>query len=53
MLLYFLNMYQCLQNRNEMFCNIFNYWYAPNFVRIAGEYHTTTMFKMAGPFPCM
>ena len=30
-------------------CNIFfNY-----FVRIAGEYHITTMFKMTGPFPYM
>ena len=26
-------------------CNILNYWYAPNFVRIAGEYHITTMFQ--------
>ena len=24
-------------------CNIFNNWYVPNFVRIAGEYHITTM----------
>ena len=34
-------------------CNILNYLYAPNFVPTAGEYHITTMFKMAGPFPCM
>ena len=25
--------------------NIFNFWYAPNFLRIAGENHITTVIK--------
>ena len=34
-------------------CNIFNYIYAPNFVRTAGEYHITTMLCCRICYTCI